>query len=60
MWEDGDNDYWNEAKPDQWYTGDAMTSGSTGSMKCPECGSYNTMQTVYVDKCNSCGWSQGY
>lgn len=27
---------------------------------CPNCGSYNTGQSTYVDYCNSCGWSQGY
>lgn len=28
--------------------------------KCPECGSTNTVSGTYYDKCNDCGFFQGY
>lgn len=33
---------------------------NTQKSKCPECGSYNTYETTYVEGCNTCGWSFGY
>lgn len=41
-----------EAKPNNRY--------HRQEFACPNCGSYNTGQSTYVDYCNSCDWSQGY
>ena len=58
--EDEDSSYWSEAKPKEHRSGEISTSGSSGSLSCPECGSYNTASGVYFDECRSCGWSQCY
>lgn len=58
--EEKDTSHWSKPNPKEHYTGSIATSGSTGSFKCPNCGSYNTGQSTYADYCNSCDWGQGY
>lgn len=55
-----DTSYWEKPNPKHYRTGSAATWGSTGNMKCPNCGSYNTEQSTYADYCNSCDWGQSY
>lgn len=57
---DEDNSYWDKPNPEYTNSGDISTSGSTGTIRCPDCGSYNTIDAVYVTMCNSCGWGVGY
>lgn len=38
----------------------AISSGSKQSFACPGCGSYNTEESVYYEKCNTCGWCDYY
>lgn len=61
MYDDEDDDsHWDMAKPEYHSSDDILTSGSSGSFSCPECGSYNTASGVYFDECRTCGWGQGY
>lgn len=61
MDENDDISYWeDDSEASTNYSENILTSGSTGSFRCPDCGSYNTSQGVYFDKCNSCSYSQGY
>lgn len=68
MWEEEDDYYEQEqdtsfhSEPNRkdYNSGSSATSGSTGSFKCSECGSYNTGQSTFADWCNSCGYSYGY
>ncbi len=57
-----DNSYISEgeARPREYSGGSSISSGKTQSFRCPSCGSYNTEESVYYEKCRSCGWEQGY
>lgn len=55
-----DSSHWDKPKPKHINSGFHGTSGSIGSFQCPDCGSYNTVQSTYAEVCNSCGWGQGY
>lgn len=55
-----DNEYWEEPKPERTNSGNPYSSGSKGTFSCPECNSYNTEESTMYEKCNSCGWFQGY
>lgn len=59
---DEDGKHIPESKADREdYHGDSpITSGSKQSFSCPECGSWNTEESVFYECCNSCGWEQGY
>lgn len=58
--EDEDNSFVkeNERQPTQSHSDIGIYNTQTS--KCPECGSYNTYETTYVEGCKTCGWSFGY
>lgn len=42
------------------FSENTLLNGSKQGYRCPCCGSYNTEQGTYYDKCNTCGDFQGY
>jgi hypothetical protein len=55
-----DKSFWDKQKRQDYHFGGALGSGSTSSFQCPQCGSWNTSQGTYFDKCNSCDYGVGY
>lgn len=48
-------------RPKHIYAGESLLgSGKRQTFSCPSCGSWNTEESVYYERCKTCGWEQGY